>query len=76
MKKFFSMVTVLLILLLAAQRSEAQGLKVGVFDIDVMVQAMPGYHNVDSLVRIFEKDSLGAEYDIYQSEYALSLIHI
>jgi hypothetical protein len=30
---------------------------------------MPGYRIVDSLVQIYEADSLGAEYQIYESEY-------
>ena len=47
-----------------------QTLKVGVFDLDLMVQAMPGYRSVDSLVQIYERDSLGVEYEYYQNEYA------
>jgi Skp family chaperone for outer membrane proteins len=47
----------------------AQQVKVGVFDLDLMVQAMPGYRQVDSMVQVYEKDSLAAEYEIYQSEY-------
>jgi len=34
-----------------------------------MVQAMPGYRQVDSMVQVYEKDSLAQEYEIYQSEY-------
>jgi hypothetical protein len=40
-----------------------------VFDIDVMVTAMPAYRVVDSLLSIYEKDSLGGEYEVYVSEY-------
>ncbi|MBS1620373.1 MAG: OmpH family outer membrane protein [Bacteroidetes bacterium] len=47
----------------------AQQLKVGVFDLDLMVQAMPGYRAVDSLVQIYEQDSLAEEYKYYMSEY-------
>ena len=43
--------------------------KVAVFDINLMVQAMPGYNIVDSLVRAYEQDSLGAEYQYYQMDY-------
>ena len=43
--------------------------KIGVFDLDLMVQAMPGYPRVDSLVRTYEVDSLGAMYDYYMNEY-------
>lgn len=49
--------------------TNAQSFKAGVFDIDVMVQAMPGYPEVDSLVRQYEKDSLATEYEYYQLEY-------
>ena len=49
--------------------THAQQPKVGVFDIDLMVQAMPNYREVDSLVQIYERDSLAAEYEVYQSEY-------
>ena len=58
--------------LLTAKKTEAQTagpLKIGVFDIDYMVQAMPGYAAIDSAVQSYERDSLGAEYEIYQSEY-------
>src|SRR4051812_4684020 len=56
--------------LLFACETQAQTTpKVGVFDIDVMVQAMPMYRQVDSLIQIYERDSLAAEYEIYQSEY-------
>ncbi len=47
----------------------ATGLKVGVFDLDIMVQAMPEYRAVDSLTQVYQRDSLGAEYQVYQSEY-------
>lgn len=54
---------------LATGSTQAQTMKIGVFDIDVMVQAMPGYHVVDSLVRLYETDSLGQELQWNQSEY-------
>jgi Skp family chaperone for outer membrane proteins len=53
----------------AADTVQAQQMKIGVFDIEVMVQAMPKYRNVDSLVSMYEQDSLSAEYNVYQSEY-------
>jgi Skp family chaperone for outer membrane proteins len=56
-------------LLFLGGTTNAQQLKVGVFDLDLMVQAMPGYHNVDSLVQIYEQDSLTEEYKYYMSEY-------
>jgi Skp family chaperone for outer membrane proteins len=56
--------------MLAGENIKAQVLKIGVFDIDLMVQAMPGYRIVDSLVQKYEVDSLGAEYQIYNMEYS------
>ena len=51
-----------------ANKAAAQ-MKVGVFDMDYMVQAMPGYAGVDSLVQIYQRDSLATEYQILNSEY-------
>lgn len=52
-----------------ANNSKAQTLKIGVFDIDMMVQAMPTYHIVDSLMQIFDNDSLSALKQYNESEY-------
>jgi hypothetical protein len=57
-------------ILFAGKQVSAQAIKVGVFDLDLMVQAMPGYHTVDSLVQAYERDSLGVEYDYNQLEYS------
>lgn len=54
---------------LSAETLKAQALKIGVFDLDLMVQSMPGYRAVDSMVQIFQRDSLAAEYDFYNKEY-------
>lgn len=43
--------------------------KVGVFDLDIMVQAMPGYRAVDSLLQVYQQDSLRADYDFAVREY-------
>src|SRR6266487_6673092 len=70
MKKNFFFLIVLNAALFAGEKVQAQQLKIGVFDIDVMVTyGMPGYHNVDSLLQIYQNDSLTSEYDIYLSEY-------
>ena len=65
-KVFFSLLVVVAVLF--AGKAGAQ-VKVGVFDIDYMVQAMPGYAKVDSMVQIYQRDSLGAEYQIMNSEF-------
>jgi Skp family chaperone for outer membrane proteins len=43
--------------------------KFGVFDLELMVQNMPGYSIIDSTVRSYEQDTLLAEREIYESEY-------
>jgi Skp family chaperone for outer membrane proteins len=53
----------------AANEVNAQGVKVGVFDIDIMARAMPGYRSVDSLVSMYEQDSLRSEYEFAVKEY-------
>jgi Skp family chaperone for outer membrane proteins len=49
--------------------AQAAGAKIGVFDIDIAVQNMPGYHRVDSLLGIYQQDSLRGEYDFAVREY-------
>jgi len=69
MKKVFFSLLVLAAVLFGGEKVQAQQLKIGVFDIDVMVQVLPGYRTVDSLLQIYDRDSLSAEYDVYLSEY-------
>lgn len=66
-KSAFSFSVIVFMLLTVNTRS--QTLKIGVFDIDVMVQAMPGYREVDSLMQIYDRDTLGALRDYNQTEY-------
>ncbi len=69
MKKVLSFVFIFTVLLFAAGTVRSQTFKVGVFDVDIMVQAMPAYSVVDSLMQIFDRDSLGALQDYNLSEY-------
>ena len=70
MKKVLFFVLTLTTLFFIPGNVTAQAqMKIGVFDIDLMVQNMPEYKNVDSLVQIYNRDSLGAEYEIYQNEF-------
>jgi Skp family chaperone for outer membrane proteins len=69
MKKLFITLLAAIFFTLASKKIQAQSLKVGVFDIDLMVQAMPGYRVVDSLVQKYEVDSLAIEFQYYQSEF-------
>lgn len=45
------------------------GAKIGVFDIDIAVSNMPGYRRVDSLLAIYQQDSLRGDYDFAVKEY-------
>jgi len=69
MRKIFFLVFVLTAVSFIPEKAQAQQGKIGVFDLDIMVQAMPGYAKVDSLLQIYQRDSLAAEYDVYMSEY-------
>ncbi|MBV9961277.1 MAG: OmpH family outer membrane protein [Parafilimonas sp.] len=72
MKKVFLAAFCVTALCLGFQKINAQttpALKVGIFDIDLMVQALPEYRGVDSMVQMYERDTLGTEYQLYQSEY-------
>ncbi len=68
MKKGFFLLFAVAIM--AGTTVKAQQLKIGFFDLETMVTVMPGYAGVDSLLRIYQQDSLAAEYEIYQSEFA------
>jgi len=49
--------------------ANAQTFKVGVFDLEIMVQAMPAYRAVDSMMQIYDRDSLGALQEYNETEY-------
>jgi len=68
MKKVFFTLLMIAGMLFAGDKASAQ-MKVGVFDIDEMVQIMPGYRTVDSLLRQYQSDSLAQEQQYYYSEY-------
>jgi hypothetical protein len=69
MKKVLIAVVALVGLLISSNETKAQAAKFGFFDLETMVTVMPGYRAVDSLLQIYERDSLAAEYDFYQSEF-------
>jgi len=69
MKKTFLFAFIFTAFLLLSVNAKSQTVKIGVFDIGVMVQAMPGYHIVDSLMEIYDRDSLGALREYYETEY-------
>ena len=69
MKKVLSIIFGFALFMLLSVNARSQTMKVGVFDIDLMVQAMPGYQLVDSLMGIYNQDSLGALQEYYVTEY-------
>lgn len=70
MKKVLFVVLAITGSFIAANNANAQaGAKVGVFDIDIAVTNMPGYRTVDSLLAIYQRDSLGSEYDFAIKEF-------
>ncbi len=52
-----------------AQAGATSAYKVGVFDIDIMVQILPEYRVADSLTQIYVRDTLQEEYQVYNNEY-------
>lgn len=69
MKKIFFLALLATGLFTITAKAQTAALKVGIFDFDQVVQAMPGYGKVDTAVALYERDSLGAEYQFYQEEY-------
>jgi Skp family chaperone for outer membrane proteins len=70
MKKIIVQCCFFAALVLASNTTIAQTPKVGFFDIDLMVQSMPDYPAVDSLVAIYEQTTLRPEYDLMVREYS------
>ncbi len=50
-------------------KAQSSPVKIGVFDIEMMVRAMPGAAKVDTLMALYERDSLQAEYQFYYKEF-------
>lgn len=69
MKKTIFVAFTFVFIALFNNNANSQTFKVGVFDLDLMVQAMPTYHVVDSLMQIYDRDTLGALQAYNESEY-------
>jgi Skp family chaperone for outer membrane proteins len=70
MKKVLFVVLVFAGSFITVNQANAQaGSKIGVFDIDIAVSNMPGYRRVDSLLAIYQQDSLRSEYDFAVKVY-------
>jgi len=69
MKKTIFVAFTFIFAVLFTNNTNSQTFKVGVFDLELMVQAMPTYHVVDSLMQIYDRDTLGALQADNESEY-------
>lgn len=69
MKKTFIGILMAAAIIFTGTKGHTQVFKIGVFDVDAMVTAMPAYAVVDSLLTVYQRDSLAAEYEIYVNEY-------
>jgi Skp family chaperone for outer membrane proteins len=69
MKTTFLLISIFAASFCYAQSPYAKQNKIAVFDIDLMVQALPEYAEVDSLVKIYEQDTLNPEYELLQNQY-------
>jgi len=63
-------VTALCFTVKTSNAQTAPALKIGVFDFDIMVRALPEYRGIDSVTQLYQRDTLDAELAVYQSEYA------
>ncbi|WP_447641261.1 MULTISPECIES: OmpH family outer membrane protein [Chitinophagaceae] len=53
---------------MAISANAQTGFKYGIFDAEQAIQALPEFAHVDSLLQIYQKDSIGGQYDIQNSE--------
>jgi len=68
MKKLLTIAAFTVALLFAGNDNAAAQNKFGYFDLDRVVSLMPGVSKIDTLMAVFEKDSLGGEYDFNLNE--------
>ena len=68
-KVIFSLLTVMAVGFITNGVQAQSALKIGVFDLDMIVQAMPEMKNVETKIDEFNKDSLGARRDAIEYQY-------
>lgn len=68
MKKKFLYIISTAICCITFIKCYSQTFKIGVFDIDSMVHALPEYRVIDSLLILYEVDTAQTEYDILRHE--------
>jgi Skp family chaperone for outer membrane proteins len=72
MKKLLFVCVVLAASFLSATTTNAQATKIGYFDEESVLGAIPGIGRVDSLMQIFVNDSIGGEYTYRLSQFQLA----
>lgn len=68
-KVFLGLIAIVGMTFIAISAKAQTGLKIGLFDAEGMIRYLPEYRGVDSLLQIYQRDSIGAKRDIYESEY-------
>lgn len=69
MKKFFITAALFGAAFFAANLQASAQTKMGYFDLETMVSYMPGIAKVDTALQMFERDSIGPEYEFEMSEF-------
>jgi Skp family chaperone for outer membrane proteins len=69
MKKFLFVCVAFAISLLFTKTTSAQSVKIGYFDEQSVLTIMPGIDKVDSTLKIYERDSIGVEYQYRYNDY-------
>jgi Skp family chaperone for outer membrane proteins len=69
MKKFLFVCVAFAASLLFTNDTKAQALKIGYFDEQQVLPLFPGISRIDTLMDIFQRDSLGVEYNYTYADY-------
>ncbi|MDB5211179.1 MAG: OmpH family outer membrane protein, partial [Sediminibacterium sp.] len=69
MKKFLFVCVAVAASLLFTNTTRAQALKIGYFDEQQVLLLFPGIGKVDTLMAIYQSDSLGVEYNYTYASY-------
>lgn len=69
MKKFLFVCVAVVASMLLTNTTKAQAVKIGYFDEESVLAAFPDISKVDSLINIYRRDSLGAEFQYRLTEF-------
>lgn len=68
-KALLGLIAIVGMTFMAISANAQASFKIGVFDAEGMIQYLPEYRNVDSLLQIYQRDSIGGQRDFIESEY-------